>query len=122
MQREWPSNTTWKNFELLLPIFKETASQPEIVTISKYFKAIRTGTVSLTTLLQKADRLPKDDDIIIEETEEEQKLIERNEKKTTGKTLTAMMMKKIMKKVRMTAKKRKKPKKENVNLLLLLRQ
>jgi hypothetical protein len=65
---------------MLKSIIKETASQPENVTISEYFKAIRPGTVSLATLLQKADGLPKDDDIT-EETEEERKLRERNEKK-----------------------------------------
>jgi len=79
-QRKWPETTSWKNFELLLPLKKDASSQVEVVTIKEYFKAIRTGNIALSTLTQKADCLPKENDII-EETEEERKLRETDEKK-----------------------------------------
>ena len=56
MDRTWPFKTTWSNFELCLPLKKHKENQ-EATKIREYFTAIRTGTVPLTTLTEKAEHL-----------------------------------------------------------------
>jgi hypothetical protein len=87
-QRKWPETTTWKNFELLLAMKKDGSSEVEVVTIKEYFMAIRTGNIALSTLIQKADCLPKENDVI-EETEEERNLRERQEQKNYKENATS---------------------------------
>jgi hypothetical protein len=87
-QRKWPETTSWKNFELLLPLKKDASSQVEVVTIKEYFMAIRTGNIALSTLIQKADCLPKENDVV-EETEEERNLRERQEQKNYKENATS---------------------------------
>jgi Mg-chelatase subunit ChlI len=87
-QRKWPETTTWKNFELLLAMKKDGSSEVEVVTIKEYFMAIRTGNIALSTLIQKADCLPKENDVV-EETEEERNLRERQEQKNYKENATS---------------------------------
>ena len=71
-----------------MPLKKDASSQVEAVTIKEYFKAIRTGNIALSTLIQKADCLPKENDVV-EETEEERNLRERQEQKNYKENATS---------------------------------